>query len=268
MTNQAFRGVCGFVLSVVGPAMLPAHAVAQVREPAPIRVDPGDATLEGSLLKPYKNAWKVMYAFPGREPFLVGIWSDELSEVEVDGRHLLKRAQMADYAKYHIVTTYVNVFDPKTMSPVYMDFKRSDTGEWAHRDFEGAVVKYRRATSASSSGSESGQLKLSHAIFDYNGGLYGVLLAALPLKEGMKVTFPTLSEDSDELDWITITVGKPELVDAGPGKQVLAFPVDTDGNYANKSHSIFWITKEPPYVIKLVSTIPTGKWVTVTMTMI
>jgi hypothetical protein len=233
--------------------------------PAPIR--PGDARLSGATLKPYKNAWKVVYAFPGKEPFLVGTWTDELEPVEVDGRHLLKRSQMAGYAKYHIVTTYVNVFDPKTMAPVSMDFKRSDTGEWAHRDFEGSKVRYDRAAT-NSDPAQKGELKLGEDIFDYNGGLYGVLLASLPLKEGLKATFPTLSEDRDELDWITIKVGKEELVDAGPGKQVLAFPVDTEGNYANKSHSIFWITKEPPYVIKLVTTIPSGNWVTVTMTMI
>ena len=44
--------------------------------------------------------------------------------------------------------------------------------------------------------------------------------------------------------------------------------VDTEGNYANQSHSIFWVTKEPRYVIKLVTTIATGKWVTVTLSMI
>ena len=59
------------------------------------------------------------------------------------------------------------------------------------------------------------------------------------LKSGFKATFPTLSEDRDELDWITIAVGKQELTDAGPGKQVMAWPIDTEGNYANKSHSIF-----------------------------
>ncbi len=44
--------------------------------------------------------------------------------------------------------------------------------------------------------------------------------------------------------------------------------VDTEGNYAKQSHSIFWVTKEPRYVIKLVTTIATGKWVTVTLSMI
>jgi len=242
-------------------AQAPASAQAKV-------IKPGDSSVDGSFLAPYKNAWKVVYAFPGKEPFLVGTWSDELARVEINGQHLLKRTQMADYAKYNIVTTYVNVFDPRTMLPVSMDFKRSDTGEWAHRDFENNLVKYRRGSSGDQAKTQSGQLDMKEAIFDYNGGMYGVLLATLPLKEGLKATFPTLSEDRDELDWVTVTVGKQELVDAGPGKQTMAWPVDTEGNYANQSHSIFWVTKEPPYVIKLVTIIPTGKWVTVTMSMI
>jgi hypothetical protein len=247
----------------VHPTFLPAQSVPSAPTSI-IRV--GDSSIEGSFLKPYKNAWKVVYAFPGKEPFLVGTWTDELAVVDISGRHLLKRTQMADYAKYNIVTTYVNVFDSKTMAPVYMDFKRNDTGEWAHRDFEGGRVKYRRGSSGDET--QTGQFELKEAVFDYNGGMYGVLLAALPLKEGFKTRFPTLSEDRDELDWITVTVGKQELVDAGPGKQVMAWPIDTEGNYANKSHSIFWVTKDPPYVIKLVTTIPTGKWVTITISMI
>ena len=237
--------------------------------PDAAKLEVGGTGVDGSQLKPYKNAWKVMYAFPGKPSFLVGVWTDELAEVEVGGRRLLKRTQTADYAKYHIMTTYTNVFDPKTMAPVSQDFRRSDTGEWAHREFEGSVVKYRRGESADPARTTTGEIKLERPVFDYNGGMYGVLLTALPLqKEGYQASFPSLSEDRDEMEWVTITVGKQEMVDAGPGKQVMAWPVDTEANYANKSHSIFWITKEPPYVIQLVTTIPTGKWVTVTMTMI
>jgi hypothetical protein len=269
MIPRPILSVSAAVLALVSLPLLPTFVQAQSVPSAPaeiIRV--GDPGVDGSFLKPYKNAWKVVYAFPGKEPFLVGSWTDELATVEINGRHLLKRSQMADYAKYNVLTTYVNVFDSKTMSPVSMDFKRNDTGEWAHRDFEGARVKYRRADSGDETKTQTGQLEMKEAIFDYNGGMYGLLLAALPLKEGLKATFPSLSEDRDELDWITVTVGKQELVDAGPGKQVMAWPVDTEGNYANKSHSIFWVTKQPPYIIKLVTTIPTGKWVTVTISMI
>jgi hypothetical protein len=254
--------VC-IALAVVSLSALPASAQSQS---PPQAISVGDPAVDGSFLKPYKNAWKVVYEFPGKDPFLVGAWTDELSKIDINGRHLLKRTQMADYAKYNIVTTYVNVFDPKTMAPVSMDFKRSDTGEWAHRDFEGTRVTYRRGSTAGET--KTGRLDMKDPIFDYNGGMYGVLLAALPLKEGLTATFPTLSEDRDELDRITIKVGKQELVEAGPGKQIMAWPVDTEGNYANKSHSIFWIAKESPYVIKLVTTIPGSKLVTVTISMI
>ena len=267
MAKTGWTALC-IALLFTFPLAAPANAQTPADAPAAAKIAVGDTVLDGSQLKPYKNAWKVVYAFPGKQPFLVGVWTDELSEVEIGGKRLLKRTQTADYAKYHIVTTYTNVFDPRTMAPVSQDFHRSDTGEWAHREFDGSLVKYRRGESADPARTLSGELNLSHAPFDYNGGMYGVLLAALPLREGYKATFPSLSEDRDELEWVTITVGKPELVDAGPNKQVTAWPVDTEANYANKSHSIFWISKEAPYVIQLVSTIPGGKWVTVTMSMI
>ena len=238
---------------------------SQAPLPADKTVKVGDAVVDGSFLKPYKNAWQVFYAFPGKEPFLVGTWSDEVSEIEVRGRHLLKRTQVANYAKYHITNTTINVFDPKTMAPVSNEFTRSDTGEWAHRDFDGDLVKYERQKDAQSK-KEKGQLRMGEPIFDYDGGMYGVLLSAFPLKEDFAATIPALSENRDAFEWVTFKVGKQEMVDAGPGKKVLAWPVTVDA--PDKSHSIFWVSKETPYVIKLVTIIPTGGWVTVTMTMI
>jgi len=268
MVEAPKRSFLGLALALFVVLVLTDLGRAQSSAISPLILKVGDPSVDGSFLKPYKNAWKVVYEFPGKEPFLVGTWTDELATVDVNGQHLLKRTQMADYAKYHVVSNYVNVFDPKSMSPVSMDFKRSDTGEWAHRDFDKSSVTYRRSGSEDAAQTQTGQLNLKESIFDYNGGMYGVLLAALPLKEGYTVALPALSEDRDELERVVITVGKQELVDAGPGKQLMAWRIDTEGNYSNKSHSIFWVTKEAPYVIKLVTVIPTGNWVTVTMSMI
>ena len=186
--------------------------------------------------------------------------------MEINGRHLLKRLQVANYAKYGITSTNINVFDPKTVAPVYTDFLRSDTGEWAHRDFNGAIVKFRRGNSSNKTKEETGELEMDTSIFDYHGGMYGVSLATLPLKEGFTATIPTLSEKGDEFQWVTFTVRKQEMVEAGPAKQVIAWPVEIDE--PDQSHSIFWVSKDAPYVIKLVTIMPKGKWVTVTMSMI
>ena len=75
-----------------------------------------------------------------------------------------------------------------------------------------------------------------------------MLWAALPFKEGFK-------------SYVSHALGRPRRVG-------LDQPIDTEGNYANKSHSIFWVTKDAPYVIKPVTTIRTGKWVTVTISII
>jgi len=97
--NRAVRGVALTPVSLVTPSTF---LYAQSPPSAPTEaVMVGDPRVDGSFLKPYKNAWKVVYAFPGNEPFLVGTWTDELAAVEINGRHLLKRTQMADYAKYN-----------------------------------------------------------------------------------------------------------------------------------------------------------------------
>ena len=234
--------------------------------PKSVRVKLNDPSVDGSFLKPYKNAWKVVYSFPGKEPFLVGTWSDELSTVEIAGRHLMKRTQVADYAKYRVVTTNINVFDPRNMAPVFDEFRKSDTGESVHRDFDGAGVSLQRLKSGTDSKAETARLKMDEPVFDYYGGMYGVLLAAFPLREGYTATIPTLAEDGDGFELVTFVVRKEELVDAGPGKQVMAWPVELD--QPNRDHLIFWISKEPPYVIKLINIKPSARWITITISMI
>src|SRR5438067_13562515 len=66
--------------------LIAASTTLKATESTPLKVKLGDATVDGTFLKPYKNVWKVVYAFPGKEPFLMGTWSDELSPIEVNGR--------------------------------------------------------------------------------------------------------------------------------------------------------------------------------------
>jgi len=248
---------CGLIL------FLASIANSQTSTDPPARIRLNDPAVDGSCLKPYKNVWKIVYSFPGKEPFLVGTWSDELVAIELNGRHLMKRTQVADYAKYHVVTTNINVFDPKNMAPVYDEFKQSG-GELVRRNFDNSSVTVQRLK-ADASTPEVKRLKLSEPVFDYYGGMYAVLLAAFPLREGYAATLPAIAENRDELEMVTFTVRKEELVDAGPGNQVMAWPVDLD--QPDHDHLIFWITKEPPYVIKLINIKPSAKWITITISM-
>jgi hypothetical protein len=71
MNDRLHRSIRGVALGLISLAMLPTFVNAQSQPSAPaeiIRI--GDPGMDGSFLKPYKNAWKVVYAFPGKEPFL------------------------------------------------------------------------------------------------------------------------------------------------------------------------------------------------------
>ena len=60
----------GFLLRFTALIVLASAGNAQNPVAAPLKIKLGGPSVDGSLLKPYKNAWKVVYAFPGKEPFL------------------------------------------------------------------------------------------------------------------------------------------------------------------------------------------------------
>ena len=66
-------GVALALVSALGDPDVVFAQSAPSAAPQVVRV--GDPSVDGAFLKPYKNAWKVVYEFPGKEPFLVGIWS-------------------------------------------------------------------------------------------------------------------------------------------------------------------------------------------------
>jgi hypothetical protein len=139
MTSKPSLGIA--VLFVA--ALLPAARFTAATEPVTLR--PGDARVDGRVLKPYRNAWRFTYRKPGAKPVDMGLWTDDLRESRSGGRPVMVRTQEARYNKKGIRTTTVNVFDPKTLAPLSMDWTL-DGGNFNHREFEGARVRFRRLT--------------------------------------------------------------------------------------------------------------------------
>ena len=72
MNIRIVGSICVLVFVSVSLVLIPSFIGGQSSTSKPVTIKPGDSAADGSILKPYKNAWKVMYAFPGKEPFLVG----------------------------------------------------------------------------------------------------------------------------------------------------------------------------------------------------
>jgi hypothetical protein len=219
-------------------------------------VEVGDAKLTGSQLRPYTNLWTMTQQKPGGLSEKSGTWSDSLETTNYEGRTAMKRTQIARYDKKGIQLTFVSIFDPKTMAPFSFDYSRSDNGNVRHVEFRQENVTYRHVDSTGSKPEES-TVKLDRQVFDFYGGMYGVLISTLPLAQGYTTKIPTLDTNKMAIDWVPVRVKGRETVDAGEGKKAETWVVETPTKFYGRM--TWWVRKEPPYVIKAVLEVLQGE---------
>jgi hypothetical protein len=243
--------VAGFLMTGRRAA---AQSKAESSSPSNLkRVEVGDAMVTGSHLKAYANLWKFTQQKPGGTAAPAGTWSDSVENIDFQGRPALKRTQIAKYDKKPIQLTFVSIFDPKTMEPFSFDYARSDNGNVRHVDFHHETVTYRHTDSTGSKPAEV-TVKLDRPVFDFYGGMYGVLISALPLAEGYTTELPAFDTTRMTIDWVPVRVKGRETVECGPGKTRETWVVETPTKFYGRM--TWWVTKEPPYVIKAVLEVP------------
>ena len=219
-------------------------------------VEVGDAKLTGSQLRPYSNLWTLTQQKPGGIGETVGTWSDSLETTNYEGRSAMKRTQIAKYDKKGIQLTFVSVFDPTTMAPFSFDYSRSDNGNIRHVEFRQENVTYRHVDSTGSKPEEA-TVKLNRQVFDFYGGMYGMLISTLPLAEGYTAKIPAFDTVKMAIDWVPVHVKGRETVAAGARKKAETWVVETPTKLYGRM--TWWVRKEPPYVIKAVLEVPEGE---------
>ena len=207
----------------------------------------GDGTLDGSFLKPYNNAWFYSAKLPDGRVVPQGIWSDHMQWMTIDGKQRMLRVQGTTFIT-GAANTIVNVFDPKSLAPIRSERHDID-GTLLRRSFEGAHVTSVTLANAKDTRTPD-QANLSQPVYDFNGGMYGILLAALPLEKGLRGSLPAMAENAYEVEQEPVEAIGRETVDAGRSGKVTAWVVDC---VKPKDYTMrFWLIKEPPYIIKLV----------------
>ena len=209
--------------------------------------------MTGERLKPFTNLWKMTQQKPNEPAGPVGTWSDALENVSFQGRPAMKRTQIAKYDKKNIELRFVSIFDPKTMEPFTFDYARSDNGNVRHVEFQHSTVTYRH-TDSTGSKPEEATVKLDQPVFDFYGGMYGLLISSLPLANGYTAEIPAFDTTRMAIDWVPVHVKGRETVEAGAGKKAETWVVETPTRLYGRM--TWWVTKEPPYVIKAVLEVP------------
>jgi len=203
----------------------------------------GDGTISGAKLKPYSNAWMFSFVKDGKKRDQ-GIWSDVLRFREVDGKHLLERVQGMTYSN-GLSSVTINRFDPGTLAPAYSE-QRTPDGKVVKRSFAGSHVELH-FTKAPGEAEVVTQSDLPSAVYDFNGGMYGTLIAAQPLRIGYSGEIPAVGEFDNTFVTVPFQVVRREAIQAGFKGKVEAWVVDVGGDNPMR----FWISDDAPYILRL-----------------
>lgn len=218
------------------------------------KVQVGSSLVNGSRLRPYKNEWRMkLIKHDGSVLEDAGTWHDELKTCTVKRRSCWQRSQRAEFKKKDgeiAATTYnANVFDRQTFAPISRLYEKHIFGKSDSSlsiQFNNKTIKI---TSIENGETKTSQCPASKA-FDFYGGVYAVLWAAFPLKEGFAASLESYSEDGhpEKTSWVTFYVRGRSRIEAGPGRMADVWLVTSDTTIGLLK---YWISEEPPYVIKM-----------------
>jgi hypothetical protein len=205
----------------------------------------GERGASGSALQPYTNLW-TWSVTDARGVHPQGTWSDRLDIEIAAGRRVGRRTQEQRLAGGRSVLT-VNNFDLETMLPLDRSWSAFD-GRTTHVRFSDSEVEQRRVVKAGTP-EQVNVLRLRAPVFDFNGGMFGLLLRAFPLREGYAATLQTVSEDCDKIEEVRFAVRERAQVPGHGGAQVQAWRVEADT--PEFGVMTFWLSDEAPYIIRL-----------------
>lgn len=206
------------------------------------KILPGDARVDGSFIRTVSNAWKMTGTSPGGHRTDGGIWKDRIEVLDRNGQAIIRRTQVDSGPEG--TTTFVTETDQKSMRPIRAEV----TTPSLHRVLTFEADHVHSSITAAGKSTEK-DIAISQPVFDFNGGLFGLLVDAFPLKEGFSASFPIFDPRSG-IAWAHYTVIGRERVPSGKGRTTEAWTVEVQ-DPVRTARMLFSLTKEPPYIIRL-----------------
>lgn len=220
-----------------------------------------DPSANGAFLRPYTNQWSMSVKLADGRVVDAGVWHDRLELTTTNGRSIGRRTQVEDLVitpdtnaaaasrgltKMQVTT--VNEFVPETMAPVSRDVTDS-LGRHSHIDFRDGKASITR-TGLAPRPDYSGEAVLAPPVFDYIGGLYGLLIVTLPLQSGFECDVPVLrmapgAEDRAARGTVHVKVTGRATLRTTSGRSFETWTVEAEGLE-------FFVSREAPYIIRLV----------------
>lgn len=219
-------------------------------------VRPGDGTVDGRGIRPHTHRWLITYFTPDGRPVpggpkRVATWYDTVRIITLAGHAALHRKQVllaAGDAPLEVIDSWA---EPRSLAPIRTVSQNAD-GTTSLREYRGAHVTGYDPDSAAPGGRKSIDTTLAVAPFDFFGGMYDLLLAGFPLRDGYRARFPADlggARGGASLEWVTIAVASRDTIDTGTAQPVPAWHVVTGPTSVGRFE--FWIGPDPRYMVRM-----------------
>ena len=217
-----------------------------------ILVQPAQEIINGSIIEPYTNHWRVSIIDASGNRKTVRYWTDYAHILELNGKKYLHRVQDLYDAEYNLQQTWINVVNTESLLPERF-YSVGSGGSVFSIEFDGKNVTY--GSRKEKKGFSYKTYRAEQQLYDWN--LYGILLVGLPFETGGIYRIPYWSRQSSTEDILTVTIQGKEMVKTLSGREWKTVKMDTDKGL------VFWLTKRKPYVIQLTMEMENGgtmKW--------
>lgn len=203
---------------------------------------PGSELVDGTIIKPYTNKWKLHIETAEGEIVPQGVWTDYGQIIELEKKKYFHRVQDLYDAEMNLLDTWINLVELETLIPVRFS-TINPQGGFSNYEFERNNIKGKTNLRLEEQGIETINASLKKDVFDWK--MYGMLLVGLPLKSGLIAKLPFYDSNANVLDWLIIHVKEQELITTLNNEKVKTWKIETN------QRLVFWISEKAPYVIKL-----------------
>lgn len=246
--DATHRAVSLAVAVMIGAAVAGEPLAAQSAKLAEVTL--GDGTVDGSFIQPYASAFRLwkMGDNGEREPF--GRWTDSVRYIEHQGRRVLYRV-VARYTAEDVKDLWRDhLVDPETLAPIRtLQHFGEDLGSSVLLEFAGDSLTVELKNGPDAPAQTVGR-SFEAPVYDLS--LYAILLVGFPLEDGFAARFPTFGNQLAPVSETMRVTGR-ERVPVEDGRTVEAWVVETE----YRPWTV-WLTKEPPYIAKVVQRMPDG----------
>lgn len=217
----------------------------------------GDKIVNGKNIQPYSAIWTLIQQTSSGDWRQVSTIEETLRSETIDGKSVMVREQVARPSSGGREKVETLFFDAATLEPMKWTLKAK--GSFPPRAPKEGQVEYKGRLVHGNMQSFEGKTKeIDHQLNEpmFETGMLGLIIAALPLKEGFEVQLPSIFVTQGSKWSITLRVVGRETYFTSNGERVDTWVVNTDwadmdSDYvskggANDEGGAFSVTPNPP----------------------